>query len=91
MWKLKKTARIVVTFFVAVIFICAVYSIGWAILNADSSGRSLAAVAGLALKYFLFTVGYGESSESLLVQNIFALIGIVTVTLMTTTYLTINL
>jgi len=88
MWKLKKAARIVATFFVAVILICAVYSTGWAILNADSGG--FAAVPELALEYFLFTIGYGESSESLLVQNMFALIGIVTITLMTT-YLTINL
>lgn len=90
MWKLKKAARIVATFFAVVILICAIYSAGWALLHAGSGSGGFAAVLEKALEHFLYTIGYGESKESLLAQNIFALIGIVTVTLMTT-YLTINL
>lgn len=86
MWKLKKIVETICIFVVSMLLICFLFSV-YKYLQGDIAASQLLQETGL---YFLYTIGYGSLEGDSLLQNIFAMIGIISLALMTT-FLTINL
>ena len=86
MTKLKKILSTVIIFIALMLLICFLFSL-WNVFAHEMPPTEIFQKTGL---YFLYTIGYGSLEENETVQNILAMVGIVSLALMTT-YLTINL
>ena len=86
MLKLKKIIKTIIIFIILMIIICFLFSL-YKVLNNEISPTEIVSETGL---YFLYTIGYGALEGDSVVQNILAMVGIISLALMTT-FLTINL
>ena len=86
MIKLKEIGRIILIFILIMIAICFCFSL-YKLICGDISFSQLPSETAL---YFLYSIGYGALEGDSVIQNILAMIGIVSLALMTT-FLTINL
>ena len=86
MLKLKKIINTVVVFIILMFVVCFLFSL-YKLFIGDITPDELFSETGL---YFLYTIGYGALEGDAVIQNILAMIGIISVALMTT-FLTINL
>ena len=86
MLKLKKIINTVVVFIILMFVICFLFSL-YKLFVGVITPSELVSETGL---YFLYTIGYGALEGDAVIQNILAMIGIISVALMTT-FLTINL
>ena len=86
MLKLKEIVKTILVFVVTMLLICFAVSTYKVIIN-EIELKELIGKTGL---YFLYTVGYGALEGDAILQNILAMIGIVSLALMST-FLTINL
>lgn len=86
MKKLKKIVKTVLIFLVVMFVICLIFSL-YKLFNNEIT---ISELLNETFLYFLYTVGYGALEGDSAIQNILAIIGIVSLALMTT-YLTINL
>ena len=86
MTKFKKILSTVIIFIAVMLLICFLFSL-WNVFSHEMPPTEIFQKTGL---YFLYTIGYGSLEENETVQNILAMVGIVSLALMTT-YLTINL
>lgn len=86
MLKLKKIINTVVVFIILMFVICFLFSL-YKLFVGVITPSELVRETGL---YFLYTIGYGALEGDAVIQNILAMIGIISVALMTT-FLTINL
>jgi len=88
MWKLKKILKIIAIFILGIIVLCVLYSVTMSIFYKNDNEETN--ILNSTLKYLLYTIGYGDISTNLVVQNTFATIGIISISLLST-FLTINL
>lgn len=86
MIKFKKIINTVIVFILLMFLICFLFSI-YKLIVGDIAINELLSETGL---YFLYTIGYGALEGDAIIQNILAMIGIISLALMTT-FLTINL
>ena len=86
MIKVKEIGRIILIFILIMIAICFCFSL-YKLVSGDIIFSQLPSETAL---YFLYTIGYGALEGDSVIQNILAMIGIVSLALMTT-FLTINL
>ena len=86
MSKLKKILDTVIIFIVVMFIICFMFSLYKALVG-DIPLSDIFSETGL---YFLYTIGYGALEGDSVIQNILAMVGIISLALMTT-FLTINL
>lgn len=86
MLKLKKIINTVIVFIILMFVICFLFSL-YKLFSGNITPAELISETGL---YFLYTIGYGALEGDAVIQNILAMIGIISVALMTT-FLTINL
>ena len=86
MLKLKKIICTVIIFLLVMLFIC----LGISLYKVVRGEIILGDVWSKTGFYFLYTIGYGALEGDAVIQNILAMIGIISVALMTT-FLTINL
>ena len=88
MLKLKKIVNTILIFIIAMVVICLLFSLYKVFINEiPATIKDIVSETGL---YFLYTIGYGALEGDSAIQNILAMIGIISIALMTT-YLTINL
>ena len=86
MSKLKEIVKTILIFVISMLLICLIVSVYKLIIN-EIELKELIGKTGL---YFLYTVGYGALEGDAILQNVLAMIGIVSLALMST-FLTINL
>ncbi len=86
MWKFKKIVGTIATFIVTMLLICLGISV-ISFMKGDILVNEILSKTGL---YFLYTIGYGALDGDAILQNILAMLGIVSLALMST-FLTINL
>ena len=86
MLKLKKIIKTIIIFIILMIIICFLFSL-YKVLNNEIPPTEIVSETGL---YFLYTIGYGALEGDSVVQNVLAMVGIISLALMTT-FLTINL
>lgn len=86
MTKLKKIIQTVILFICLLFMICFLFSL-YKVLVHEIAPTDILQETGL---YFLYTIGYGALEGDSVIQNVLAMIGIISLALMTT-FLTINL
>ncbi len=86
MGKLKKIFKTVIIFILIMLGICFTCSV-FKFLQGEIVLHEILPKTGL---YFLYTIGYGALEEDAFLQNFFAMIGIISIALMST-FLTLNL
>lgn len=86
MSKLKKIMRTVIIFLLSMFVICFLFSL-YKVWTNEIVPTQILNETGL---YFLYTIGYGALEGDSVIQNILAMVGIISLALMTT-FLTINL
>ena len=86
MLKFKKIINTILIFIVSMLIICFLFSL-YKVFTNQIPASDIISETGL---YFLYTIGYGALEGDSTIQNILAMVGIVSIALMTT-FLTINL
>lgn len=84
--KVKKIIITIIVFCLLIFLLC----LGISFIDLLNSKIAFKDVLGQAFNYFLYTIGYGSLEDETFLQNFLAMIGIVSLALMST-YLTINL
>ena len=84
--KLKKIIITIIVFCLSIFILC----LGISLVDFLNSKIVLSGILSQAFNYFLYTIGYGPLEDETFLQNFLAMIGIVSLALMST-YLTINL
>lgn len=82
--KLKKIIITIIVFCLSIFILC----LGISLVDFLNSKIVLSGILSQAFNYFLYTIGYGPLEDETFLQNFLAMIGIVSLALMST-YLTI--